>query len=85
MINAELICLIAGLFISGLVQLFKNWAFVQNHTKLVAMGLSIIISVVGNLTLWEMDWQGIAACILIPFSAAIATYEVAKDSTKKTA
>lgn len=81
MISVELICIVAGFFISGLVQAFKGWSFVRQHTKLVALVLSAVVAVVGQLTLWSLDWQGIAACILVPFATAVTTYEVAKDAT----
>lgn len=84
MISVELICLVAGFFISGLVQAFKGWDFVQRHTKWVALALSGLVAVVGELTLWSMDWQGIVACTLVPFATAVTTYEVAKDATGTT-
>lgn len=82
MISVELICLLLAGFVASLVQMFKGLAFVQRNTKWVALGLSVIISVMGELTLWNLDWQGIVACTLVPFLSSIGVYEVAKDTKK---
>lgn len=76
-----LICLVAGAVVSGIVSLFKGWSLVKNYPKLVAMGLSIIITIIGGLTVWGLDWTALVACTLVPFSAAVATHEVVAHGT----
>lgn len=78
MVTADLICLIAGPFIAGLVSLFKKLTVVANYPKVTAFILSVIISVVSGLTLRGLNWPMIAQCVLVPFAAAVASYEVVK-------
>ena len=82
--DAKLICLIAGPIISGLVQLFKGVSFVQKYPKLVAAVLSIISGIISGLTFHGLDWQSIAQCVIVPFSMAVATYEVATSTKTST-
>lgn len=77
-----LICLVAGVVVSGLVSLFKRWSFVKNNIKLVAFILSSAITIVGGLTLWGLDWTAIVACTLVPFSAAVTTHEMKHEVVK---
>lgn len=80
-ITAEFICLIAGPVIAIAVSAMKRLSFVAAHPKIVAAILSIIIGLTNTLTAGGLDWPMLAECILIPFAAAVATYEVAKSAT----
>lgn len=75
----SIVCLVAGVVISGLVSLFKKWSVVKNHPKIVAMGLSIITTIVSGLTIGGMDWASLTTCLLVPFSAAVATHEIVNE------
>lgn len=84
-INADWICLVAGPIIALLVSAFKKVAVVQQYPKVVAGLLSALFAVVSGLTFMELDWAVIAACIVVPFSTAVAAYEVTKTATSPTA
>lgn len=80
-LSADMICLVAGAGIAGLVSLFKKWSFVDRHPKVVALGLAAVTGVVSALTFGGLDWATVAQCTIGPFMAAVATYEVAKSAT----
>lgn len=77
---SQLICLVAGPVIAVLVSLFKGLRLVAAYPKIVVLLLAIVVGVVSNLTYAGLDWEALAACILIPFSTAVAAYEVAKTT-----
>ena len=77
MVTVELICMIAGAVIAPIVTLFKNLSFVAKHPKIVAFVLSIVVAAVSGLSFGDLDWEAIAACVVVPFSVAVMTYEVA--------
>lgn len=83
MVTVELICAIAGPLIAFLVSLAKRWSFVNEHPKIIALVLSVLTSVVGGWTAWGLEWAEIVACTLVPFAAAVTTYEVVKSATKE--
>lgn len=78
--TVEMICLIAGPIIAGLVQVAKGWSVVAAYPKVVAFVLAIATGVISGLTLGGFDWVAIAECTIVPFAAAVATYEVVKKS-----
>ena len=69
--------------IAALVQLFKRASFVAQYPKATALILATVIALVQGLTFRGLDWTMIAECVLIPFAAAVATYEVVKTATVK--
>lgn len=79
----ELICLVAGPVIAALVQAAKALSFVQRYPKIVAFALSTLTAVVSGFAFGGLDWQAIATCTLVPFTASIATYEVVVKSAEK--
>lgn len=78
MFTAETICLIAGPIIAGLVQLFKAVDLVDRYPKVVAFLLSMLTAFVSGFHFGSLDWKVIATCVIGPFAAAVATYEVGK-------
>lgn len=73
-----IVCLLAGVFIAGAVEAFKRLTIVAKYPKVVALALAAITAIVSGLTVGELDWASIAECVLVPFSVAVATYEVTK-------
>lgn len=78
--NAEWICLAVGPLITLAVSAFKRWQFPSQHPKVVAFLLSTLFGVVSSFTYMDLDWKALATCILVPFWAAVATFEVVKNS-----
>lgn len=79
------VCLVLGAIISFLVSALKTFAWVKNHTKLVAFGVCVIVSsVAAYLVLLlqrqaiatPMDLSSVVSCVLVQFASAIATHEV---------
>lgn len=80
--TADYICIAAGPLIAMLVSSFKRLAFVDDHPKIVVAILSVITAVVSGLTYKNLDWQLLAQCLIVPFSTAVASFEVVKSATK---
>lgn len=83
MISTEMICLIAGPLITVLVSGLKSVNLINQYPKVFAALVSAIGAIVAGLTFWDLNWQEIAVCVITPFSAAVATYEVSKTVTSK--
>lgn len=83
LMTVEYICLVAGPLIAGLVSLAKSISIVWEYPKVTALVLSILTAVISGLTIGSMDWQAIAECTIVPFTAAVATYEVVKTAKKE--
>lgn len=75
-ITATWICLIAGPVIALLVQAFKRIAFVSQHPKIIVALLSLIVAAVQGLAGSGFGWPMLVECLILPFSSAVATYEV---------
>lgn len=88
MIDANYICLVAGPIIALLVSVFKSMAIVAEHPKVFAAILSVVFAIVSGLTFepWGemLDWPAIAQCLIVPFSTAVASFEVVKSATRRT-
>ena len=78
LMTVQYICLVAGPIIAALVSAAKQLVIVSQYPKVVALVLSILTSLVSGLTVGDLDWVAIAECTLIPFAAAVTTYEVVK-------
>lgn len=78
--SSEFICLLAGPVITILVSAFKQLSIVSRYPKGTAFVLSVITAVISGLSFSDLDWPVIAACIVVPFSTAVATYELAKTA-----
>lgn len=81
-LTAQFICLVAGPIITLLVSAFKGWSVVKNHAKWWALGFSVLVPLVSELTFGGLDWAELATCIIVPFSIAVAGYEVQKSASK---
>lgn len=80
------ICLVIGAAISFLVSFFKRFSFVEDHAKLVAFFISVLVGAATvllaawvrshNLMTVDMDFTNFLSCIFVQFSASVATHEV---------